>query len=151
MNRILRKILMPLVEELVQEKIDKLIKVEPPLLDEIKLSKVKSGKSLSIWEAIERDSSDITLCIRYSDNDGLEDFVCYEVIDLADLRFLLNNFTAKHELFSSVSLHVGSKKSTSTLIENIVQDRDLVYSSSELSKVFKPLLDWINERPHLLI
>ena len=149
MLELLLKPLKPLVDKLVQEKINEMLTEKPNLLKEIKIISVKNGKKLNVWEALEI-AIEISFCVGYVDKNGLDDFESYRYNDLASFRQGLKKFKPLHDRFSSASLHVKPEGSTEAIIENLI-DWKKIYPSTEMNKIIDPLIKWIEAKPELLI
>lgn len=151
LKRLLLKLIRPLIEEAVEIEIARIIRCDPPKLQSIKIGYIKSGKKLSVWEVLENNPIEISLCVSWIDANGLEDFKIYKSKDLSELKRLLMTLHPHHLLFNSVSLHVQPQGSTKSVIQNLLGGGDRHYSSTDLPVLFHPLIKWIDERPELLV
>lgn len=142
----------PLVGEMVKQELTRLMKVDPPKLKELKISYARISRSkMTVWDAMDNYPHEITLCINWIDNNGLEEFKCYNAKDLATFKHGLQNLRYLHKEFESVSLHVKPNGSTSSIIERLTMSRDSRYEANQLINITKPLIEWINQRPEMLI
>jgi hypothetical protein len=143
-------ILTPLFREIISQEVQRIIHVDPPKLKELRIANIQKGNKLTVWDALMSSPIEITLCVNWVDTNGLEDFKCYRCADVSTLRSVLYKLPIAHNKFNSVSLHVVPHGSTKSIIENLVaSDRHLL--SSDLPKLTKPLIKWIEDRPELLI
>ena len=149
---LLKKIFAGIIREAVNKEIEYLLYCNSPKLDELKISYVRAGGKLTCWQALQNDPVEISLCITWIDDNGLEDFTSYRIVDLADLRNKLITFKPKFKYFNSLGLHVKPRGSSKSIVESLIRSSyDGHYSSDELNKAFVPLIKWIDERPELLI
>ena len=154
LKKLIHKLFSPIIKEMVAQEIEQLLACEPPKLDELRISYVKSGNKMTGWQALEGDPIEISLCVSYIDINGLEDFRSYKITDVAHLRIVLLKFKPIHDLFTGVSLHIKPKGSTKSIVENLIKTSyygDRQYNTLELPKIFNPVIAWIDERPELLV
>lgn len=151
LKKLLLKLVRPLIEEAVHDEISKIVRCDPPKLQAIKIGYIKAGNKLTVWEALENDPTDISLCVNWIDTNGLEDFKMYKARDLAEFKYVMMSLQPRHAMFSSVSLHVQPQGSTKSIIQNLHGSSDRHYSSNDLPIAFLPVIQWINQRPELLV
>lgn len=145
-------LLSPIVGEIVKQELARLMKVDPPKLKELKISYARISRSkMTVWEAMENYPNEISLCVNWIDNNGLEEFKCYTAKDLATFKHILQNLKYPYKEFESVSLHVKPNGSSSSIIERLTSGHDSHYQSDQLNSLIVPLVDWINKRPEMLI
>jgi len=141
----------PLISEIVKQELERLMKVDPPKLKELKISYAKISRKMTVWEAMDNYPHEISLCVNWIDTNGLEEFKCYTAKDLASFKHNLQNLKNLHKQFESVSLHVKPNGSSSSIIERLTNSRDKHYDADQLNMITVPLIDWINKRPEMLI
>ena len=142
----------PIIGEAVKQELARLLSVEPAKLKELKISYARiSRNKMTVWEAMDNYPHEITLCINWIDGNGLEEFKCYTGKDLATFKHVLQNLRYLHKEFESISLHVKPNGSNSSIIERLVTGRDSRYESNQIINITKPLIEWINQRPEMLI
>ena len=151
LKKLLLKLFEPIIKEAVANEISKIIECEPPKLQAIKIGYIKAGNKLTVWEALENDPIEISLCISWIDTNGLEDFKIYKSKDLSEFKHVMMSLQPRHAMFSSVSLHVQPQGSTKSIIQNLHGSSDRHYSSNDLPIAFLPVIQWINKRPELLV
>jgi hypothetical protein len=151
LKKLLLKLIQPLIRDAVASEISRIIECEPPKLQAIKIGYIKSGNKLTVWEALENDPIEISLCVSWIDTNGLEEFKIYKSKDLAEFKHVMNTLTPRHKLFNSVSLHVQPQGSTKSIIQNLHGGGDRHYNSADLPIAFKPVIEWIDKRPELLV
>ena len=158
MKKFIAKLFKPLFEEIMKEslhqELEKLVAVDPPRIKRIKQSFVLSGRKPTVWEILDSGAASISLCIRWVDKHGLGDFTSYTANDIADLKHIMKTLKPREEMFSSVSIHVKPMGSSTSVIEHLVKNsptNEKHYLSSDLKNVFEPTIEWIDERPELLI
>jgi len=150
--KLLNKLLRPLIKDLIAEEINNLIHTNPPKLKKLKLHQLrKKHDKLDVWDAFKMDVVSISLCVRYFDDNGLEEFSSSRVNDIPELKHLLKKFTPKYEKFESVSIHVKIKNSKEAIITNIVTADKGYYTSKDLPLVFEPIYEWFDENSEYLI
>ena len=148
----IKKLLKPMVQEMVKEEIDNLVKSNNPKIEKIKTHINRKNKT--VWDFLSDNPKEISLCVRWLDSNFIEEFKVYAVKDVPELRHLLKNFKSEHDNFTSVSLHVKPIGSANSLIEQLIESdyySNNVYESSILVDIFKPIIKWIDERPELLL
>jgi hypothetical protein len=141
----------PIVGEIVKQELTRLMKVDPPKLKELKISYARISRKMTVWDAMDNYPHEISLCVNWIDNNGLEEFKCYTGKDLATFKHILQNLKYPYKEFESVSLHVKPNGSNSSIIERLTTGRDSRYESNQLINITKPLIEWINLRPEMLI
>lgn len=145
-------LLSPIIGEAVKLELARLMAIEPAKLKELKISYARiSRNKMTVWEAMDNYPNEISLCVNWIDKNGLEEFKCYTGRDLATFKHVLQNLKYPYKEFESVSLHVKPNGSSSSIIERLTTSRDSVYESNQLINITKPLLEWINQRPEMLI
>lgn len=145
-------LLSPIIGEAVKLELSRLMATEPAKLKELKISYARiSRNKMTVWEAMDNYPNEISLCVNWIDKNGLEEFKCYTGRDLATFKHVLQNLKYPYKEFESVSLHVKPNGSSSSIIERLTTSRDSVYESNQLINITKPLLEWINQRPEMLI
>lgn len=145
----LNKIIRPLIREAVEEEINRIIQIEPPKLKRMKISKSIRGE-LNIWEMLSSNPKEISFCVRWVDDNGLENFKSYNCSDVAELRYTLKNFKPLHKQFSGVSLHVTPIGSLSPKIESFGEYKK-IYDYEQMENLIEPILWWIEAHPELII
>lgn len=106
---------------------------------------------MSVWEAMDNYPREISLCVNWIDDNGLDDFKSYNANDLATFKHTLQNIRSKYTAFDSVTLHVKPNGSSSSIIERLTKTTDKHYNTDQLKNIIIPLIDWINKRPEMLI
>lgn len=149
-KKIIIKLLSPVIREIVEMEVQRIIHVEPPKLKEIKIASIQKGSKITVWDALVNDPSQISFCVTWIDTNGLEDFRSYRCKDVSELRHLLDNVPKPFNKFSSISLHVVPIGSTKSIIETLV-DGGHHMPTNEMNKLTIPLIKWIDQRPELLI
>lgn len=145
-------LLSPIIGEAVKLELARLMAIEPAKLKELKISYARiSRNKMTVWQAMDNYPNEISLCVNWIDKNGLEEFKCYTGRDLATFKHVLQNLKYPYKEFESVSLHVKPNGSSSSIIERLTTSRDSVYESNQLINITKPLLEWINQRPEMLI
>jgi hypothetical protein len=144
-------LLSPLVGEMVKQELTRLMTVDSPKLKELKISYARISRKMTVWEAMDNYPHEIALCINWIDKNDLEEFKCYTAKDLPAFKHTLQNLRYLHKEFESVSLHVKPNGSTASIIERLTTSRDSRYEANQLINITKPLIEWIDERPEMLI
>lgn len=144
-------LLSPIIGEMIKQELDRLMHVDPPKLRELKVSYAATSRKMTVWQAMDNYPREISLCIGWVDKNGLEDFKSYNSKDLSGFKHVLQNLTYLHEKFESVSLHVKPNGSSSSIIERLTKTNDKHYAADQLQLLTKPLIEWIDERPEMLI
>lgn len=145
-------LLSPIIGEAVKKELARLMVVEPAKIKELKISYARISRSkMTVWEAMDNYPHEISLCINWIDKNGLEEFKCYTGKDLATFKHVLQNLKYPYKEFESVSLHVKPNGSNSSIIERLTTSRDSRYDANQLINITRPLVEWINERPEMLI
>lgn len=141
----------PLIGDIVKQELTRLMKVDPPKLKALKISYAKASRKMTVWEAMDNYPHDISLCVNWIDKNGLEEFKSYTGKDLASFKHTLQNLKYPYVEFESVSLHVRPNGSNSSIVERLSTSRDSRYEANQLINITKPLIEWINQRPEMLI
>ena len=127
-----------------------------PVYSKLKQIKISKDKK-SIYSVIMNfPISTYAISISYSDPDSSahQDFKI-EVQSLNELKHELDNFEPEFKYFKEVHFSteyvhpiLGEQRAYEFLV---LGSGDIVYSSSELSTIFKSLTEWMNNVPELLI
>lgn len=106
---------------------------------------------------LDDDISHILISIYYYNMNGDCDIICYEYDDIPSLMNGLKNFKYPYDHFINATLHVRPLESTLSNIRSlmicdlVITDNQYVYNVIELQKILEKILNWIDERPELLI
>lgn len=154
MKKFLISLIKPLIQEMVNEEIRKIIHVDPPKIKQIKIARAKRGVRITSWDALLMEPTEIFLCIKWITEHGIDEFQSISVRDLTDLKYIMKKIpeTPPYGSFERVSIHVKIPGATTSIIENLVDTYDgHVYQSSDLDKVFKPVIEWLEDNSEYLI
>lgn len=151
-SRLLMPFIKDIVKEQVQQEFQKLSFVDQPKIR--KITRIRTGRKPNVWEILDGEFSYARICIVWIDKNGLDDPIMYNADDLAELKNVIETMKPREDLFSSVSIHAFPIGSSSFVMQTLIGAsfrEEEFYTSADLPKVFEPVIDWINERPELLI
>lgn len=127
-----------------------------PAFQELKEYRIHNAKKTTIYDIIdtfpiEKYTINIDYCDAKLQGEARQKI---EVKSLSDLKYRLMGFVPEHSHFSSINFSVEYKHQLGkqSKFQSIVSSMDnKVYKSTELDKIFSPMLEWINKRPELLV